>query len=31
MFKVEMELLTKATKVCVAGIEQSKPKYHLSK
>lgn len=24
-----LELLTKTTKVCVAGVEQSKSKYHL--
>lgn len=31
MFKGQIELLTKTTKVCVAGIEQSKPEYHLRK
>lgn len=29
MFRGRRELLTKTTKVCVAGIEQSKPEYHL--
>lgn len=27
--KESKELLTKTTKVCVAGVEQSKSKYHL--
>lgn len=31
MLEVKTELLTKTTKVCVAGIEQSKSKYDLHK
>lgn len=31
MFKGQTGLLTKTTKVCVAGIEQSKSEYHLRK